>query len=658
MGYYNRNINKWTPFKMTVDTTNDGSPSTDFVLPFTNTNHVGIDGTFTPKYRCRVDWGDGSEDNITTWNQSETTHNYSSGGTYQISIYGRCDMFKFDNGTGQGGDEKKIISIDQWGGIVWKSFNDAFYGCSNMVGNYTDVPVLERVVETIQMFGGCSLFDGTVGDWDMSKVTKPNHMFNACTVFSGDPAMSGWSTSNFISTANMFSASDFNQPIGDWDTSSLTTCGYMFSNADSFDQNIGDWDMTSVVNPALMFFAADVFNNSGSSSISGWTFSPSCINFQYMFAGTPFNQDISSWDVSNIQLFTYMFLNNTTFEHDLGAWDVGKGTSMLQMFQGAASFSGGAGMSNWVTSACTNMQGMFRGSEFNEDIGSWDTSKVTSMLQMFYAAPFNNGGSPSISGWTTSKVGNFQQMFAGNTPFNQPIDNWVTSAVTTMYGMFQSNSDFNQPIGSWDTSKVTDMRYMFNVCSSFNQDIGNWEVSGVTSTYNMFFNSAFNNGGSPSISGWTTSNLEIMYGMFQTTPFNQPIGQWDTSKVLTMQNTFYLSDYNQDLDGWDMSKVTTTNSMLRNASNFNQDIGMWNMTAVTNMSSMLSSSGIDVDNYNNLLTGWTGWDAVGVSASTVLKSNVSLGAVGLNYSSNTPAAQAHGYLDTGLTWTITDSGGV
>ena len=39
----------------------------------------------------------------------------------------------------------------------------------------------------------------------------------------------------------------FNQPIGKWDTSSVTNMGNMFIRVLMFNQEIGNWDTSSVI---------------------------------------------------------------------------------------------------------------------------------------------------------------------------------------------------------------------------------------------------------------------------------------------------------------------------------------------------------------------------------------------------------------------------
>ena len=66
-------------FEFTVKTDNAGvSTSTQFQLPLVSSLPLN----------AVVDWGDGNTDTITTFNQAETLHTYTSAGTYTISITG------------------------------------------------------------------------------------------------------------------------------------------------------------------------------------------------------------------------------------------------------------------------------------------------------------------------------------------------------------------------------------------------------------------------------------------------------------------------------------------------------------------------------------------------------------------------------------------
>ena len=134
-------------FKLTIDTTQAGvSDNQTFQLTLQNgpTN-------------LTVDWGDGSSDLITTYNQSELTHSYASSGTYQLSLSGGFEglISNTGNPSSFNSDRYKIMSIDNWGIIQWKNMDFAFFACINMVGNYKDQPDTSLVTSMRNTFSAC-----------------------------------------------------------------------------------------------------------------------------------------------------------------------------------------------------------------------------------------------------------------------------------------------------------------------------------------------------------------------------------------------------------------------------------------------------------------------------------------------------------------------
>ena len=219
------------PFIMTVDTTQAGSASDTFVLPFRS---IG-------SYNCVIDWGDSSSSTITSYNDAALTHVYSTSGTYQISISGSFGGLFFVNS----GDKLKLSSIDQWGNNVYQSFDGAFWGCSNMVGTFTDYPNLGTISNLNFMFENCTSFNSNLTSWDTSNVTTMANMFKGAAAFNGD--ISSWDVSNVTSFTRMFQgASAFNSDISSWDVSSVINMSITFYGATAFDKDLGNWNVSSV----------------------------------------------------------------------------------------------------------------------------------------------------------------------------------------------------------------------------------------------------------------------------------------------------------------------------------------------------------------------------------------------------------------------------
>jgi surface protein len=340
-------------FEFTVNTANAGSTSsTQFKLPLVSSLPLN----------AVVDWGDGTTDAITTWNQAQTTHTYSSSGIYTIKITGELSGWQFNNG----GDRFKILNIASWSALNI-SVPNGFYGCANLTCTATDAPII-TTTSLANYFTDCINFNGAIGNWDVSNVTDMSTMF--------------WIPS--------YDGSIFNQNIGNWNTSNVTTMLHMFYNASSF-------------------------NNGGSSSINNWNVG-NVTNMGAVFRrATAFNQPIGSWNTSKVTDMTSLF-RDMTFNQPIGSWNVSNVISMSRMFQSSTAFNQPIG--SWNTSKVTNMSNMFQeATAFNQDIGTWNISSVTNFSSFMLgktAANFSAANLDAIyNGWSSRSVSSGRTILFG-----------------------------------------------------------------------------------------------------------------------------------------------------------------------------------------------------------------------------------------------------
>lgn len=268
-----------------------------------NYKQIKLPLVYSGTYNFTVDWGDGNSNIITSYNQAEITHSYTSEGVYTVVITGTIDGFQFNNG----GDKLKIIDISQWGNLGLGNTGSYFHGCENLVLTATDSPDLSGTTTLSLAFAGCdNLGDtGSLDTWDVSNVTDMSYMF---------------------------SGSSFNQPVGDWNVSSVINMRYMFSGANNFNQSISNWDVSNVENMGYMFRQASSFNQ----PIGNWDLS-NVFTMDYMFYyALDFNQPLGNWDVSSVENTMYMFHYASSFNQPIGNWDVSRIVYMDKMFTGGA----------------------------------------------------------------------------------------------------------------------------------------------------------------------------------------------------------------------------------------------------------------------------------------------------------------------------------
>ncbi|MDW3195765.1 MAG: BspA family leucine-rich repeat surface protein [Cytophagales bacterium] len=458
----------------------------------TDGDRIRIPTQINSSYQYKIYWGDGRfDENVTGFIE----HTYATPGTYTVSITGDFPAISFDFR----GDKEKLIAIEQWGDISWRSMSSAFAGCSQMEHRATDQPDLSNVTSMTSMFQDAVLFNGAIDDWDVSNVTNMGNLFNGATSFNQD--LNSWDVSNLLDMSSMFSgATSFNGDISAWDVSKVRFMYAMFIGATAFNQDIGSWSVGNVWDMGYMFTNASAFNQ----DIGNWDVSK-VTNMEFMFNNaSDFDQPIDSWNVGAVTNMRWMFNKAKAFNQPVGSWDVSKVTKMDDMFSETDVFN--QDISAWDVSSVTTIDWMFwQAKMFDQPVGDWDVSSLTTLVGTFNESPFNQ----DISSWDVSGVTDMRLTFANNDFFNQDLSAWDVSKVTNMFGTFSRATAFNQDISAWDVSSVTNMLRMFDRATVFNQDLSAWQIAAVTNVNELFDDSGLSNENYDLIlTGWSTQNLQ------------------------------------------------------------------------------------------------------------------------------------------------------
>jgi surface protein len=461
----NQFVSTWNPSL----TSTGSSTATQVKLPLVST------GT----YNFSVNWGDGTTDTITTWNQAQVTHTYSTSKLYQITITGTCYGWQFN----AGGDRLKLLSVQQWGNAFrLGNATGYFSGCENLeLQQVADVLDLTGTTTFLNMFSSCLKLTTVrnINSWVTTNVTIMSNAFINALNF--DDNIGAWDVSNVTSLSGMFNITTttkgvFNNggsnTIKNWNTSKNTSLVTTFQGQKLFDQEIGTWDVSKVTSLNGLFNMSStnrgIFNNGGSASIGNWN-TGLVTNMAQVFSNQLlFNQNIGSWNTANVTTFEFMFNCGTA--------------------DGIFNNAGSDTIKNWNTAKVTNMRQVFTGQPlFNQPIGLWNTALVTRIDYMFYsyASPstptrLNGSFNKDISAWNTANVTNMAGIFASQVLFNQPLDSWNVAKVTSLESTFYKAIAFNQPLNSWNTVLTTSMANTFFNATAFNQSISNWKANIVT----------------------------------------------------------------------------------------------------------------------------------------------------------------------------------
>lgn len=377
--------------------------------------------TSSGTYNFNVDWGDGSNNTITIWNDPAVTHTYGSPGQYTIVITGVCIGWQYANT----GDKLKILNISNWGSLNFGTGNSFFSGCNNLTVTATDVINLDGVTSFSSIFSACSSLTTipNLGAWDVSNITTMLLAFANCTLFN-EQSISAWQPTSCTSIIGIFSScTSFNAPIGNWPTFSIVTMGGALQGCTSFNQPL-NWNCAACIGLNGLLSGCTLFNsalnltNTGNvtdmsvmvgncvsfnQSVASLDTS-SCQNFTSMFATTSFNQSLATFDTSSATQTGFMFSNNTLFNQDISHFDMSHVTNCVGMFNNASSFNQPIG--NWVMVSVGPASSMFNGAtSFNQNIGTWTVSSFLSVNNFLTGVTLSNANyNLLLNGWSLQTV--------------------------------------------------------------------------------------------------------------------------------------------------------------------------------------------------------------------------------------------------------------
>lgn len=279
--FRNRNSVAETAFVSTWNTNNiaTGSSATNQIaLPFPT---GGI-------YNCTVDWGDGNTDLITSYNQAEVYHTYTTAGIKTISITGAIQGFSFGS-VSQLRDNKKILSVQSWGQLKLGSQAGYFNQCSNLnLSGVSDVLDLTGVTSGVDFFlNNTSLTSiNRSNEWDVSGITLMIRMFQNCLNFSSN--ISNWNVSNVTHFVGFMSGGvKFNSDVSSWNVSSANDMQNMFYDCHVLNTSFSNWNVSNVTNMIRTLRGCRVIDAAS----------------------------VSNWNVSNVTNMTGFFENLTPTHH-------------------------------------------------------------------------------------------------------------------------------------------------------------------------------------------------------------------------------------------------------------------------------------------------------------------------------------------------------
>ncbi|WNB18553.1 BspA family leucine-rich repeat surface protein [Marivirga arenosa] len=473
------------PFITTWDTRNSiSNADTLLILPISN----NIDENYSVHWE-QIDNDLNSGDTIFMFNDPILI--FDTPGIYRVSIRGEADVIRFGL---NGSDERnKLISIDQWGDIKWEDLFQAFKDCDSLRYNATDIPDLSQITSLYGMFDDTYLFNGDIGNWDVSTVKDFQNMFRNANSFNQN--LNNWDVSNAIRMRSMFEgAVKFNGDISDWNVAQVVDFEAFCLEAKAFDQSLNNWNISSASEMFGMLSYTGLSNENYDSTLAGWAAletAPDSIILGAQNLGfcndsaRNFLKESKAWGFSgDAYLCSEPFItiwntnNPGSLDDNQIAIPATGGYYSVQWEEVGESTNNGLINTNGSTTITfphpgiyqLSIRGDLEGLNFrNSDTWLTNSNKIIEIKQ-----------------WGEIQWESLEAAFYKCDSLTySATDAPDLSLINSLAYIFSGTSKFNANLNNWDVSNISDFSNMFYMASGFNYDLSTWDVSNATSMTNM-----------------------------------------------------------------------------------------------------------------------------------------------------------------------------
>ena len=576
------------------------------------------------------------------------------------------------------------------------SFNDILFNDSNVI--LWDV---SNVINMSYMFYGAKKFNQNLGSWNIVNVEYMTNMLYITNL----------STNNYDNILNGWSKINYPKPYVDFTYSSLNNSGngyYSYGSSIISRQKIitnrwtiNDDGLTPIISEPLIRLKYQVSTNGqitlplncrnlvinwGDGEIeninndidpNSYSVFNSLINHTYIFSGI-YIVNIYSIDYTDNNTPDFLITEyiGKILKFGLGYKSYQNVNKLIEVinfntdkiFDLSGAFNGASSLvsvpSNIPTTVSNLNYTFYNASSFNQDLSTWNINNILNMTNMLYGSGYSRENYEKIlvewSGLTGLKsnvklgVGNIKYSYG------QPLTS--RNILTNTYNWIITDGGLPDitglPIGlEYNIDNPNNTQITIPVTMQSNNEIQIVFENGITySYYNIIGSTNINYTYQPGITGLQIVNI---YGNLYQLGLDSGISSYNNSDKLVYVASFGHLDLVSIAGAFNGASslisvpntlpptITNMDYTFYNASGFNQDLSYWDVSNVTGMTGMFQGASLSKENYDLLLTEWSG---------LILQPNVYFNAgLTTKYSYGEPI-QARKYIIDNFGWTIIDGG--